>query len=156
MTGMEPYRTGTEWNEIIECVKETARATAKEYVLKCYARQKSEYSEPIYSTETVRYHEEMELIRKGLERYRTEPKESTIRKCIDWIIRKHDNLQNCYTGQEKVFFRKKHNALILRYIIEAPMTLNQIEKRLETSCYGPGNVLEKGIEDLTQIFFYIG
>lgn len=34
------------------------------------------------------------------------------------------------------------------------VTLNQIGKRLETSCYGPGNVLEEGINDLAQIFFW--
>lgn len=153
MTGNEPHRiSDTEWNEIIEHAKEIARDTAKEYVSKCYASQHPEQTQPTHTI--VQYQEEIELITKGLERYRTEPPESNIRKCIDWLIRKHATLQDCYTGSEREFYRKKHNALILRYIIATPMTLNQIGKRLKTSCYGAGNILEKGINDLAQIFFW--
>lgn len=96
---------------------------------------------------------ERELIRQGLERYRTEPPDSNIRKGIDWLLQKHAALQKCFNGSELDNFKKRHNAIVLQYIIAMPMNRNQIGKRLKTNVYISDNVIEKGISELAQILF---
>ena len=96
---------------------------------------------------------ERELIRQGLERYRTEPPDSNIRKGIDWLLQKHAAIQRCFSGSELENFKKRHNAVVLQYIIARPMNRNQIGKRLKTNIYIPDNVIEQGISELAQILF---
>lgn len=94
---------------------------------------------------------EKELIRQGLERYRIKPPDSNIRKCIDWLLQRHARWERFM--QSDPLFRKRHNALVLEYIIGHPMTHTAIEKRLEISDNGYKNQLEKGISELAQILF---
>lgn len=94
---------------------------------------------------------ERELIRQGLERYRTEPPDGNIRKGIDWLLQRHARWERFM--QSDPLFRKRHNALVLEYIISHHMTRTAIEKRLEISDNGYKNQLEKGINELAQILF---
>lgn len=96
----------------------------------------------------------IEIIRKGLERYREEPEESNIRKYINWLLEEHSELQKCFTGSEKEEFKKRHNTIVLRYIIATPMSRCQIGKRLGTNCYGKENIIEKGIREMAALAFW--
>ncbi|RKI36264.1 hypothetical protein D7V86_25150 [bacterium D16-51] len=95
---------------------------------------------------------ERELIRQALERYRIEPPDSNIRKGIDWLLQRHARWERFM--QSDPLFRKRHNALVLEYIISRPMTRTAIEKRLGISDNGYKNQLEKGISELAQILFW--
>lgn len=143
--------TDTEWLEIENCVRETARQTVMDILAS--EKPSRERSPAQDKKKGIRHEWERELIRQGLERYRTEPPDSNIRKGIDWLLQRHATLQKCFIGQELEYFRKRHNALVLRYIIATPMNRHQIEKRLGIKCYGSGNVIEQGISELAQIFF---
>lgn len=94
---------------------------------------------------------ERELIRQGLERYRTEPPDSNIRKGIDWLLQRHASWERFM--QSDSLFRKRHNVIVLEYIISKPMTHTAIQKRLEISDNGFKSQLEKGISELAQILF---
>ncbi len=94
---------------------------------------------------------ERELIRQGLERYRTEQPDSNIRKGIDWLLKRHARWERFM--QSDPLFRKRHNALVLEYIISQPMTRTEIEKRLQIRGNGYKNQIEKGISELAQILF---
>lgn len=143
--------TDTEWQEIENCVRETARQTVMDILA---SEKPSRESSPAQDKKKGNRHEwERELIRQGLERYRTEPPDSNIRKGIDWLLQRHATLQKCFNGSELEYFRKKHNALVLRYIIATPMNRNRIEKRLKINAYKPDNPIEQGISELAQIFF---
>ena len=72
-------------------------------------------------------------------------------KCIDWLLQRHARWEKFIQGDP--LFRKRHNALVLEYIISHPMTHTAIEKRLGISDNGFKNQLEKGISELAQILF---
>lgn len=145
--------TDTEWKEIENCIRITAHQTVMD-ILASERTPREKASAPTKDKEKDNRHEwERELIRKGLERYRTEPPDSNIRKVIDWILQRHATLQKCYIGSELEYFKKRHNALVLRYIIATPMNRHQIGKRLGTSIYGTDNPIEQGISELAQILF---
>lgn len=143
--------TDTEWQEIENYVRVTARQTVMDILAS--EKPSRESSSVQDKKKGIRHEWERELIRQGLERYRTEPPDSNIRKGIDWLLQRHDTIQKCYTGPEKEFFRKRHNAMVLEYIISHPMTRTAIEKRLGISDNGYKNQLEKGINELAQILF---
>lgn len=146
-----------EWQELERYVKEYVRQVIRDNLALEKAIREKESATPQgkdKDNQETGHEWERELIRQGLERYHTEPPDSDIRKCIDWILQRHAILQKCCTGQEKNFFKKRHNALVLRYIIATPMNRHQIEKRLGIKCYGLGNVIEQGISELAQIFFW--
>lgn len=142
-----------EWQELERYVREYARQIAREIIM----ASESAPSSPPTDTgkgnlKTQREREwEWELIRQGLERYRTEQPDSNIRKCIDWLLQRHTRWERFM--QSDPLFRKRHNALVLEYIISHPMTHTAIEKRLEISDNGYKNQLEKGISELAQILF---
>ncbi len=145
--------TDTEWQEIENYVKETARQPVMD-ILASEGTPGEKESAPASPGNGNRHEWERELLRQGLERYRTEPPDSNIRKGIDWLLQRHATLQKCFNGPELEYFRKRHNALVLRYIIATPMNRHQIEKRLGIKCYDSGNVIEQGISELAQIFFW--
>ena len=96
--------------------------------------------------------EPMNLIRQGLERYRTEPPESNIRKVIDSLIRAHGNRKG--NGNDRAY-KARHNALVLEYLIAQPMSQRQIMLRLGMSMGYETykSQLEKGISELAYILF---
>ncbi len=141
-----------EWQALEQYVREYARQIVRQIMA-----SESAPSAPLQDTgkgnlKTQRERErERELIRQGLERYRTEPPDSNIRKGIDWLLQKHARWERFM--QSDPLFRKRHNALVLEYIISHPMTHTAIEKRLEISDNGLKNQLKKGISELAQILF---
>ena len=139
-----------EWQELKRYIRERACQTVKEIMT-----SEKESSSPPPDTENgnlkTQHEREIELIRQGLDRYRTEPPDSNIRKCIDWLLQRHARWERFM--QSDPLFRKRHNALVLEYIISHPMTHTAIEKRLEISDNGYKNQLEKGISELAQILF---
>ena len=143
-----------EWQALERYVREYARQTVREIMASESAPSAPPQDTGKGNLKTQRERErERELIRQGLERYRTEPPDSNIRKGIDWLLQKHAALQRCFSGSELENFKKRHNAVVLQYIIARPMNRNQIGKRLKTNIYIPDNVIEQGISELAQILF---
>jgi len=144
-----------EWQELERYVWERASQTAKEIIAseKALTATGTEREQPSPGTgkSNPKRQRERELIRQGLERYRTELPDSNIRKCIDLLIQKHARWERFM--QSDPLFRKRHNALVLEYIISHPMTHTAIEKRLGISDNGFKNQLEKGVSELAQILF---
>ncbi len=144
-----------EWQELERYVREYAMQTAKEIIASGKAPtvpgKERETALPGTGKGNPTRQRERELIRQGLERYRTEPPDSNIRKCIDWLLQRHARWEKFIQGDP--LFRKRHNALVLEYIISHPMTHTAIEKRLGISDNGFKNQLEKGISELAQILF---
>lgn len=149
-----------EWQELERYVQEYVNQIVRETMAseKAPAGRETEKNPLAHYTGNgnPKRQQERELIRQGLEWYRTEPPDSNIRKGIDWLLQKHATLQKCFNGLELSYFRKRHNALVLRYIIATPMNRNQIGKRLKTNAYIPDNVIEQGISELAQILFGYG
>ena len=143
-----------EWQALERYVREYARQTVREIMASESAPSAPPQDTGKGNLKTQRERErERELIRQGLERYRTEPPDSNIRKGIDWLLQKHAAIQRCFSGSELENFKKRHNAIVLQYIIARPMNRNQIGKRLKTNIYIPDNVIEQGISELAQILF---
>jgi hypothetical protein len=143
-----------EWQALERYVREYARQTVREIMASESAPSAPPQDTGKGNLKTQRERErERELIRQGLERYRTEPPDSNIRKGIDWLLQKHAAIQRCFSGSELENFKKRHNAVVLQYIIARPMNRNQIGKRLKTNIYIPDNVIEQGISELAQILF---
>lgn len=148
-----------EWQELEQYVREYAGQIAREIMAseRVPAGQGTGRGRPSPATangnpKTQRGRErEKELIRQGLERYRTEPQDSNIRKCIDWLLQRHAQWEGFM--QSDPLFRKRHNALVLEYIISHPITHTAIERRLGISDNGFKSQLEKGISELAQILF---
>ena len=141
-----------EWQALERYVREYARQTVREIMASESAPSAPPQDTGKGNLKTQR-ERERELIRQGLERYRTEPPDSNIRKGIDWLLQKHAAIQRCFSGSELENFKKRHNAVVLQYIIARPMNRNQIGKRLKTNIYIPDNVIEQGISELAQILF---
>ena len=143
-----------EWQALERYVREYARQIVQEIMASESAPSAPPQDTGKGNLKTQRERErERELIRQGLERYRTEPPDSNIRKGIDWLLQKHAAIQRCFSGSELENFKKRHNAVVLQYIIARPMNRNQIGKRLKTNIYIPDNVIEQGISELAQILF---
>lgn len=143
-----------EWQALERYVREYARQTVREIMASESAPSAPPQDTGKGNLKTQRERErERELIRQGLERYRTEPPDSNIRKGIDWLLQKHAAIQRCFSGSELENFKKRHNAVVMQYIIARPMNRNQIGKRLKTNIYIPDNVIEQGISELAQILF---
>lgn len=140
-----------EWQELEQQVKEYASQVVREIMLPEGGFQLS-YSGTGDGDRENRHVWEMKLIRQGLERYRTEPSDSNIRRCIDWLLKRHASWERFM--QSDTFFQKRHNALVLEYIISHPMKHAVIEKRLRISDNGFKKQIEKGISELAQILFY--
>lgn len=141
-----------EWQELEQYVHEYVNQIVRETMAS--ERESSTLPSDTAKGNLKRQHErekERELIRQGLERYRTEPPDSNIRKGIDWLLQRHALWERFM--QSDRLFRKRHNALVLEYIISHPMTHTAIQKRLEISDNGYKNQLEKGISELAQILF---
>ena len=139
-----------EWQALERYVREYARQTVREIMASESAPSAPPQDTGKGNLKTQR-ERERELIRQGLERYRTEPPDSNIRKGIDWLLQRHARWERFM--QSDPLFRKRHNALVLEYIISHHMTRTAIEKRLEISDNGYKNQLEKGINELAQILF---
>ena len=139
-----------EWQALERYVREYARQTVREIMASESAPSAPPQDTGKGNLKTQR-ERERELIRQGLERYRTEPPDSNIRKGIDWLLQRHARWERFL--QSDPLFRKRHNALVLEYIISHHMTRTAIEKRLEISDNGYKNQLEKGINELAQILF---
>lgn len=139
-----------EWQELEYYIREYVGQIVRESMA-----SESDSSVPLPDTRNsnlkTQREKERELIRQGLERYRTEPPDSNIRKGIDWLLQRHASWERFM--QSDSFFRIRHNALVLEYIISHPMTHTAIEKRLGISDPGFKNQLEKGINELAQILF---
>lgn len=139
-----------EWQALERYVREYVRQTVREIMASESAPSAPPQDTGKGNLKTQR-ERERELIRQGLERYRTEPQDSNIRKGIDWLLQRHARWERFL--QSDPLFRKRHNALVLEYIISHPMKRTAIEKRLEISDNGYKNQLEKGINELAQILF---
>lgn len=94
---------------------------------------------------------ERALIRKALERYRTEQPDSTIRKVVDILIRQHAGMKKVYGGDST--FTDRHNALVLKYIVANPFTNAQLCERFHLSHAGLDKWITKGINELAELFF---
>ncbi|MCM1543103.1 MAG: hypothetical protein NC121_17845 [Blautia sp.] len=142
-----------EWQELERYVRECAMQTVREIMASEKARTAPgrETASPGTGGGNPARQRERELVRQGLERYRTEPPDGNIRKCIDRLLQSHARWEKFMQGDP--LFRKRHNALVLEYIISRPMKHAAIEKRLGISDNGFKNQLEKGISELAQILF---
>lgn len=165
MTGTEPEIIDLrdrepdcrEWQELERYIREHVSQTVKGIMASDRepAGQGTEREPPAQGTRNgnlkTQRERERELIRQGLERYRTEPPDSNIRKGIDWLLQRHARWERFM--QRDSLFRIRHNAMVLEYIISYPMTHTAIEKRLGISDNGFKHQLEKGINELAQILF---
>jgi hypothetical protein len=138
-----------EWNDIIKKVAEAAEQIGKQLA--------NEYADELYSKNecsTEKKHTaEKELIKQALERYRDEPLESNIRKGVEWLLNEHARLQDTVPEYEREQYRKRHNALVLKYIVEIRMSDNHIGKKLQASWGTVQNMVDKGISELSSICF---
>lgn len=94
---------------------------------------------------------ERKLMRKAMERYRTEQPDSTIRKVVDMLIRQHADMKKVCGGDST--FTDRHNALVLKYIVANPFTNAQLCERFHLSHAGLDKWITKGINELAELFF---
>ena len=139
---------GKEWKTIENYVQESVRQHVKESYFNDYNNVPPPQKQPLTTDKGMI--EIMGLIREGLERYRTEPPESNIRKYIDFLLHTHGKSKlSAFDAQ----YKNRHNALVLEYIISKPMSQLQIMKRLgmgiDYSAYR--SQIDKGILELAQI-----
>lgn len=113
-----------EWQALERYVREYVRQTVREIMASESAPSAPPQDTGKGNLKTQR-ERERELIRQGLERYRTEPPDSNIRKGIDWLLQRHARWERFM--QSDPLFRKRHNALVLEYIISHHMTRTAIE-----------------------------
>lgn len=90
----------------------------------------------------------------GREYFESIHPESIMRRGIEALIKVHARQQSLVPEWEREMYRKRHNALVLNYIISPPMPQLQIEKKLQTAHSTLEGMLEKGIMELTQICLY--
>lgn len=81
------------------------------------------------------YEIRLQFVRTLLERYRSAPEGSWVRKTVDSLILAHRN-----TGESKDWYKTDHNITVLRYLIKEPLSDPEICKRLEIGM----SSLEKG------------
>lgn len=147
--------TESEWQEIENMVRKTATQTVQgifesEETAELKKRQSLRRKE-----NAAREKELMEiagLIQKGLEQYKTESSEGTIRPVIDWLLRKHALWES--DMQRDSFFKKRHNAMVLKYVIKGNMTDGEIQKKLGMTEKAYVSQLRKGMYELAQIFVF--
>ena len=92
-----------------------------------------------------------EVIREALNRYRFESAESTIRKYVDWLVRRHAELN--HVMQQDDTYSIRHNAMVLEYIVKKPMSHVQIEKKLGISDGTFKRYIDTCIRELADILF---
>ena len=138
--------TTEEWNAIIEHAKKTAEEVGREYFESIHPERHN----PVRELHTA----ERDWIRQALEGYRNEPPESIMRRGIEALIKVHARQQCLVPEWEREKYRKRHNALVLKYIISAHRPQWQIEKKLQTVHSTLEGMLEKGIMELTMICLY--
>lgn len=147
--------TESEWQEIESIVSKTTIQTVQG-IFESEETAELEKSQAMrLEKKAARKKELLEiagLIKKGMERYRTEPQEGTIRPVIDWLLRKHALLES--DMQRDSFFKKRHNALVLKYVIESVMTDGEIQKKLGMTEKMYESQLRKGMYELAQIFVF--
>ena len=137
--------TDSEWQEMIQHVRKIAAQVASEYIASAYRKAPREPP----SIDSTRQ-KQIEIIRNALERYRESEPESAIRKMIDHLLYQHAEL----VDPNDRLYRKRHNILVLKYIVSQPMSDREIKKRLEISDRGFESQLEKGIKEIAAQFFW--
>lgn len=147
--------TKSKWQRIENMVRETANRTVQGIF-------ESEETAELEKSQAMRLEKKAarkkglleiaELIQKGMEQYRTEPPEGTIRPVIDWLLRKHALWES--DMQRDSFFKKRHNALVLKYVIESVMTDGEIQKKLGMTEKMYESQIRKGMYELAQIFVF--
>lgn len=147
--------TESEWQEIESIVSKTTIQTVQG-IFESEETAELEKSQAMrLEKKAARKKELLEiagLIQKGMERYRTEPTEGTIRPVIDWLLRKHALLES--DMQRDGFFKERHNAMVLKYVIKSPMTNREIQKMLGMTEKMYESQLRKGMYELAQIFVF--
>jgi hypothetical protein len=147
--------TESEWQEIESIVRKTTIQTVQG-IFESEETAELEKSQAMrLEKKAARKKELLEiagLIKKGMERYRTEPPEGTIRPVIDWLLRKHALLES--DMQRDGFFKERHNAMVLKYVIKSTMTNREIQKMLGMTEKMYESQLRKGMYELAQIFVF--
>ena len=147
--------TESEWQEIENIVSKTTVRTVQG-IFESEETAELEQSQAMrLEKKTARKKELLEiagLIQKGMDQYRTEPPEGTIRPVIDWLLRRHALWES--DMQRDSFFKKRHNALVLKYVIESVMTDGEIQKKLGMTEKMYESQLRKGMYELAQIFVF--
>lgn len=86
-----------------------------------------------------------------LENYRVLPEDSPIRKDIDAALAVHRKL--CLSSDDAAA-KKRHNALVLRYVIKKKLSLIKISQQIGINRNTLNVYLRKGIRELARICTY--
>ena len=140
--------TDEQWQQLEKYVKHVAVEQLRDYIKQLIEEKKVGKEEKMQNQEQ-RF--DVEVVREALKRYRTEPEGSRIRKCIDWLIKRHADFEGVM--QQDDTFRIRHNAIVLEYIIKKPMTHIQIEKKLGISDGTFKRYIDTGVKELADILF---
>lgn len=149
--------TDTEWQEIERQARETARRTVRE-IFESEAKAALQEEKERQRADGQQRKRELdraamrakELIREGLERYRSEPSGENVRDMIDYLLKRHAQWES-HMSHDRLF-RKRHNAIVLKYVIKEPMDDKTIQEKLGMKESVYRNQSEKCMYELAQIF----
>lgn len=94
---------------------------------------------------------EISIVKEMFRRYRDDSKEGPIRKAVNHLMREHAMLEKCVPDKT---YKNRHNALVLKYMLERPMSDAEIIKQLEISNETLKLQLEKGFREIGFSLFW--
>lgn len=139
--------TEREKDKILQRVKEIATRIGQELSRKeTMAAEEQE----VLEEEKIRQQEEiMKIIQKGLEQYQGSEANSSIRKMIDYLMKRHKNVAKIDSNQ----YRQRHNILVLKYMISSPIEDKEIKKRLNVYGAEFEKQLNQGLQEVAELFW---
>lgn len=136
--------TAEEFEQVKECARGAAVEQIHDFIILMVKEGKEDSQDQEHGFAA-------EVIREELKRYRFESAESTIRKYVDWLVRRHAELN--HVMQQDDTYSIRHNAMVLEYIVKKPMSHVQIEKKLGISDGTFKRYIDICIHELADILF---
>ena len=141
--------TEREKDNILQRVREIATRIGQELAIK--ETMAAEEQEVLEEEKIQQQEEIMKIIQKGLEQYRGSEADSSIRKMINYLIKRHKNVAKVHSNQ----YRQRHNILVLKYMISSPIEDREIKKRLNVYGIEFEKQLNQGIQEIAELFLGI-
>lgn len=140
-------------------LKEQATVLSEQELEKIYQKAintvKREIEQEFAQVQEIKRQERKELhlaqkqfMKLCLQRYRTAPENSWIRNTIDNLVIANREIAG-NSEREKI----QHNAIVLRYIVNNPLTDSNICSRLQINKRFFKNYIDRGIDDLAILLF---
>ena len=136
--------TAEEFEQVKECARRAAVEQIHDFIILMIKEEKEDSQDQEHGFA-------VEVVREALNRYRFEPAESRVRKYVNWLVRRHAELNHLM--QQDDTYGIRHNAMVLEYIVKKPMTHVQIEKKLGISDGTFKRYIDTCIRELADILF---